>query len=76
MIPSRSAPFCAGCRRIRLAADGQLRTCLFSRTGVPLREKLRAPCTDDELARIMRHAVLDKPACAVGDEVTMCQVGG
>ncbi len=76
MIPSRTDKFCAHCRRIRLVGDGQLRTCLFSRTGAPLREKLRGGCSDDELARLMRNAVLNKPSCAVGDEVTMCQVGG
>ena len=76
MIPSRTDQFCANCRRIRLAGDGQLRTCLFSRTGVSLRPRLRAGCTDDELARLMRNAVLNKPSCAVGTEVSMSQVGG
>ena len=37
-----SEPFCADCNRIRLTADGKLRTCLFSMHETDLREPLRA----------------------------------
>ena len=37
-----SEPFCADCNRIRLTADGKLRTCLFSLHETDLREPLRA----------------------------------
>ena len=46
-----SEPFCADCNRIRLTADGKLRTCLFSLHETDLREPLRAGATDDELER-------------------------
>src|SRR4051795_7686837 len=55
-----SEPFCSSCDRIRLTADGQLRTCLFSRREWPLKEPLRAGATDDELAALIRDAILHK----------------
>jgi cyclic pyranopterin phosphate synthase len=55
-----SEPFCSDCDRIRLTADGKLRTCLFSLNETDLREPLRSGATDDELAQIVRHAVWRK----------------
>jgi GTP 3',8-cyclase len=55
-----SEPFCAACDRIRLTADGQLRTCLFSRREWDLKALLRGGAGDDELARELRWAVHHK----------------
>jgi GTP 3',8-cyclase len=55
-----SEPFCADCNRIRLTADGKLRTCLFSMHETDLREPLRAGATDSELEQILRDAVWRK----------------
>lgn len=55
-----SEPFCADCDRIRLTADGKLRTCLFSLNETDLRAPLRAGATDDELDQIVRDAVWRK----------------
>jgi GTP 3',8-cyclase len=55
-----SEPFCSDCNRIRLTADGRLRTCLFSLHETDLRGPLRAGAGDDELARIVREAVWRK----------------
>jgi GTP 3',8-cyclase len=55
-----SEPFCADCNRIRLTADGKLRTCLFSLHETDLREPLRAGASDDELAATIRDAVWRK----------------
>jgi GTP 3',8-cyclase len=52
-----SEPFCASCDRIRLTADGQLRTCLFSRREWDLKTPLRQGASDDELTRLIRFAV-------------------
>jgi cyclic pyranopterin phosphate synthase len=52
-----SEPFCGDCNRIRVTADGRLRTCLFSLNETNLREPLRAGASDDELAQIIRDAV-------------------
>ncbi len=55
-----SEPFCADCNRIRLTADGELRTCLFSIHETDLRGPLRAGASDAELERIVREAVWRK----------------
>jgi len=55
-----SEPFCGDCDRIRLTADGRLRTCLFSLNETDLRGPLRAGADDEELAGIVRDAVWRK----------------
>ena len=49
-----SEPFCSSCDRIRLTADGQLRTCPFSRREWDLKTPIRAGVSDDELAALVR----------------------
>jgi GTP 3',8-cyclase len=55
-----SEPFCADCNRVRLTAEGKLRTCLFSMNETDLRGPLRAGATDAELEEIVRDAVWRK----------------
>jgi cyclic pyranopterin phosphate synthase len=55
-----SEPFCGDCNRIRITADGQLRTCLFSLRETDVRGLLRSGADDDELARALRDAVWRK----------------
>ena len=55
-----SEPFCADCNRIRVTADGQLRTCLFSLNETDLRALLRGGASDDELENAIRDAVWRK----------------
>jgi cyclic pyranopterin phosphate synthase len=55
-----SEPFCADCNRIRLTADGKLRTCLFSLGETDLRTVLRSGADDAELERVIRDAVWRK----------------
>ncbi len=55
-----SEPFCSECNRIRLTADGKLRTCLFSIHETDLRGPLRDGAGDGELERIVRDAVWRK----------------
>jgi GTP 3',8-cyclase len=55
-----SEPFCADCNRVRLTAEGKLRTCLFSVNETDLREPLRGGASDGELAEIVRDAVWRK----------------
>src|SRR3954468_14588617 len=55
-----SEPFCADCNRIRLTADGKLRTCLFSIHETDLRAPLRSGASDAELERVIRDAVWRK----------------
>jgi len=55
-----SEPFCSSCDRIRLTADGKLRTCLFSRREWDLKGPLRRGASDDDLAGLLRWAVKHK----------------
>jgi cyclic pyranopterin phosphate synthase len=55
-----SEPFCSDCNRIRLTADGKLRTCLFSLHETDLRGPLRDGSSDAELERVVREAVWRK----------------
>jgi len=55
-----SEPFCAECNRIRLTADGMLRTCLFSHHETDLRGPLREGAGDTELRHIVEDAVWRK----------------
>jgi cyclic pyranopterin phosphate synthase len=55
-----SEPFCSSCDRIRLTADGQLRTCLFSRREWDLKTALRDGSSDERLAERIRFAVRHK----------------
>jgi cyclic pyranopterin phosphate synthase len=55
-----SEPFCSTCDRIRLTADGKLRTCLFSRREWDLKELLRRGASDAELEQELRWAVAHK----------------
>jgi len=55
-----SEPFCADCNRLRLTADGKLRTCLFSIRETDLRAPLRSGAGDAEVAGIIRDAAWRK----------------
>ena len=55
-----SEPFCATCDRIRLTADGQLRTCLFATVETDLRAVIRSGGDDEALAATLRRAVWHK----------------
>jgi GTP 3',8-cyclase len=55
-----SEPFCGDCNRVRLTADGRLRTCLFSLNETDLRTPMREGARDAELERIIRDAVWRK----------------
>jgi cyclic pyranopterin phosphate synthase len=55
-----SEPFCGDCNRIRLTADGRLRTCLFSLNETDLRGPMRAGAGDADLEQIIRNAVWRK----------------
>jgi cyclic pyranopterin phosphate synthase len=55
-----SEPFCSACDRIRLTADGQLRTCLFSRREWDLKTPLRDGASDEQLESLLRWAVAHK----------------
>jgi GTP 3',8-cyclase len=55
-----SEPFCADCNRVRLTAEGKLRTCLFSLHETDLREPLRSGASDEEIEGLIRDSVWRK----------------
>jgi cyclic pyranopterin phosphate synthase len=61
-ISSVTEPFCEQCNRIRLTADGQLRTCLFSITETDLLTPLRAGAPDETVGDLIIEAVKQKEA--------------
>jgi cyclic pyranopterin phosphate synthase len=59
-ISSVSQAFCTTCNRVRLTAEGGLRTCLFSLQETPLRDLMRSGASDDTLGRVIEAAVWRK----------------
>jgi cyclic pyranopterin phosphate synthase len=53
LIASVTEPFCRGCDRIRLSADGAVYTCLFAAEGLKLKSFLRTGASDDEIAALL-----------------------
>jgi cyclic pyranopterin phosphate synthase len=60
LVAPVSQPFCGFCSRIRLTADGKLRTCLFSKEDHDLKWLLRNGASDDDIAAEIRGVVLEK----------------
>lgn len=61
-INSVSEPFCGSCDRVRLTADGKLRTCLFSTSETDFLELLRNGSSDEAIVERLRDTVLHKEA--------------
>jgi cyclic pyranopterin phosphate synthase len=82
-INSVSEPFCEGCNRLRLTAEGQLRNCLFSTEEWDARAVLRGGGSDDQLRELTRACVAAKAeAHGIGTaeflrpQRAMYQIGG
>ncbi|MCI0746843.1 MAG: GTP 3',8-cyclase MoaA [Verrucomicrobia subdivision 3 bacterium] len=60
IIAPVTEPFCGHCNRLRLTADGKIRTCLFSVTEHDLRSRLRGGASDEEIADYLAEVVWDK----------------
>jgi cyclic pyranopterin phosphate synthase len=85
VIASVTKPFCGGCSRARLSAEGKLYTCLFAVRGHDLREPLRAGASEEELAesirgvwtkRTDRYSDLRTAETAALPKVEMSYIGG
>jgi GTP 3',8-cyclase len=62
LIAPVTQPFCGFCSRVRLTADGKLRTCLFSKEDHDLRGLLRGGADDGDIAEQIRSIVMGKEA--------------
>ncbi len=83
VIASVTRPFCQDCNRIRLTADGMVRTCLFSTVEHDVKRLLRGGAPDDEIKAWLAEVVLTKtPGHLIGQEEfvqperTMSAIGG
>ncbi|HET7338810.1 MAG TPA: GTP 3',8-cyclase MoaA [Candidatus Dormibacteraeota bacterium] len=82
-ISSVSQAFCTTCNRIRLTAEGGLRTCLFSLHETPLRDVMRSGASDDHLCKLIETAIwrkeeghlINKPGF-IKPAKSMSQIGG
>lgn len=83
IIAPVTQPFCGACSRIRLTADGQIRTCLFSLHEHNLRDVIRNGASKTDLVNFIAGAVLKKEAGHrinepdfIAPERTMSCIGG
>lgn len=85
VIASVTQPFCGGCTRARLSAEGTLFTCLFAGDGLDLKTPLRDGASDDELAGIIartwthrddRYSELRSEETTDRPKVEMSYIGG
>jgi cyclic pyranopterin phosphate synthase len=60
IIAPVTEPFCGACSRVRLTADGQIRTCLFSKTEHSLRDVIRSGATRARIAGYIQSVALQK----------------
>lgn len=81
-ITPLSHAFCADCNRLRLTADGYLRPCLLSDSGVNVKQALRGGASTEEIEELVRSAIGLKPEShtlaqgAIHLKRTMSQIGG
>ncbi|HEX2252872.1 MAG TPA: GTP 3',8-cyclase MoaA [Thermoanaerobaculia bacterium] len=85
VITSVTRPFCGGCTRARLSADGTLYTCLFAARGTDLKTPLRDGASEDELADLVgglwarrddRYSEIRTDATAELPKIEMSYIGG
>jgi cyclic pyranopterin phosphate synthase len=85
VIASVTEPFCGGCSRARLSAEGRLYTCLFAAKGTDLRGPLRLGASDEELSELVqgvwrrrtdRYSELRTNDTAALPKVEMSYIGG
>ncbi|HKU77224.1 MAG TPA: GTP 3',8-cyclase MoaA [Pyrinomonadaceae bacterium] len=60
IIAPVTEPFCGACSRIRLTADGQIRTCLFSTVEHSLRDVVRSGASRDEIVEYIHSVIMKK----------------
>lgn len=85
IIASVTQPFCGGCTRARVAADGQFYTCLFAAHGHDLRALLRGGLSDEAVTHALkalwttrgdRYSELRTAATAPSRKAEMSKIGG
>ncbi len=82
-ITSMSESFCSTCNRLRLTADGSIKSCLFYAAEINLRDAMRAGATDQELQGMILYSLAQKPEAhppaeeiAATENRAMIEIGG
>lgn len=82
-VSSVSESFCSGCSRLRITADGQLKSCLFLPPNVSLRDLIRGNASDQDLEKAVQRCLQGKWKAhppmknwTQRDHLTMVQIGG
>lgn len=80
-IDALAHKFCGSCNRIRLTAEGFLKSCLCYDTGADVKKLLRSGASDEEILTVMQETIYRKPfehsfGVSAGDARQMYQVGG
>ncbi len=82
-ITSMSDSFCSTCNRLRLTADGSVKSCLFYPAEINLRDRMRQGATDEEIEEMIRYSLSLKPEAhapaeelSQSDNRTMIEIGG
>lgn len=81
-ISSVTEPFCAGCDRMRLSAEGRLRLCLLRDNEIDLMTPLREGASDGDLRKLIAQGIIDKPwghglaEHVIAESRVMSQIGG
>lgn len=60
-ISSMTDSFCSSCNRLRMTADGSIKSCLFYDAEISFKEKLRSNCSDFEIREMILYALANKP---------------
>lgn len=82
-ITSMSESFCSTCNRLRLTADGSIKSCLFYPAEINLRESLRKGASDQDIADMIMYSLSMKPEAhppadeiAANENRSMIEIGG
>jgi cyclic pyranopterin phosphate synthase len=82
-ITSMSESFCSTCNRLRLTADGSVKSCLFYPAEINLRDAIRSGAGDLELRGMILYSLMQKPEAhppaeeiAAADNRAMIEIGG
>jgi cyclic pyranopterin phosphate synthase len=78
-----SESFCSTCNRLRLTADGSVKSCLFYPAEINLRDAIRSGAGDLELRGMILYSLMQKPEAhppaeeiAAADNRAMIEIGG
>lgn len=82
-ITSMSDSFCSTCNRLRLTADGSVKSCLFYPAEINIKDRMREGATDAEVEEMIRYSLSQKPEAhapaeelSQSDNRTMIEIGG